>query len=94
MTDNYARGTLINQVGAVFVPVADQDQALGFYLDTLGLEKRADFTYGEDRRWMEVARRARRTPLPTRRLQSAHAPSKSCGVSLPGLSASNTMNRE
>jgi hypothetical protein len=87
MTDNYARGTLINQVGAVFVPVADQDQALG-------LEKRADFTYGEDRRWMEVARRARRTPLPTRRLQSAHAPSKSCGVSLPGLSASNTMNRE
>jgi hypothetical protein len=36
MTDNNARGTLINQVGAVFVPVADQDRALGFYLDTLG----------------------------------------------------------
>ena len=55
MTDNNARGTLINQVGAVFVPVADQDRALGFYLDTLGFEKRADFTYGEDTRWMEVA---------------------------------------
>jgi hypothetical protein len=27
MTDNNARGTLINQVGAVFVPVADQDRA-------------------------------------------------------------------
>ena len=38
MTDNNARGTLINQVGAVFVPVADQDRALGFYLDTLGFE--------------------------------------------------------
>jgi hypothetical protein len=48
MTDNYARGTLINQVGAVFVPVADQNRALGF-------EKRADFTYGEDSRWMEIA---------------------------------------
>ena len=55
MTDNNARGTPINQVGAVFVPVADQDRALGFYLDTLGFEKRADFTYGEDSRWMEVA---------------------------------------
>ena len=55
MTDNNARRTLINQVGAVFVPVADQDRALEFYLDTLGFEKRADFTYGEDSRWMEVA---------------------------------------
>jgi hypothetical protein len=55
MTDNNARGTLINQVGAVFVPVADQDRAFGFYLDTLGFEMRADFTYGEDSRWMEKA---------------------------------------
>ena len=55
MTDNNARGALINQVGAVSVPVADQDRALGFYLDTLSFEKRADFTYGEDSRWMEVA---------------------------------------
>jgi hypothetical protein len=36
MFDNNARGTLINQVGAVFATVADQDRALGFYLDTLG----------------------------------------------------------
>ena len=55
MTDNNARGTLINQVGAVFVPVADQDRALGFYLDTLGFEKRADFTYGRDSRWERAA---------------------------------------
>jgi hypothetical protein len=50
MHDNNARGTLINKIGAVFVPVADQDLALGFYLDTLGFKKRADFTYGEDSR--------------------------------------------
>lgn len=45
----------INEIGAVFVPVADQDRALEFYLDKLGFEKRADFVYGEGRRWIEVA---------------------------------------
>jgi catechol 2,3-dioxygenase-like lactoylglutathione lyase family enzyme len=35
--------------------VADQDRALAFYLDKLGFEKRADFTYGEGHRWIEVA---------------------------------------
>jgi len=39
----------------VFVPVADQDRALEFYLDKLGFEKRADFPYGEGGRWIEVA---------------------------------------
>jgi len=47
--------TRIRQVGTVFVPVADQDRALKFYLDKLGFEKRADFRYGEDSRWIEVA---------------------------------------
>jgi catechol 2,3-dioxygenase-like lactoylglutathione lyase family enzyme len=41
----------------VFVPVADQDRALEFYLDKLGFEKRADFPYGEGSRWVEVAPR-------------------------------------
>jgi catechol 2,3-dioxygenase-like lactoylglutathione lyase family enzyme len=47
--------TRIRQIGTVFVPVADQDRALDFYLDKLGFEKRADFPYGEDSRWIEVA---------------------------------------
>jgi catechol 2,3-dioxygenase-like lactoylglutathione lyase family enzyme len=47
--------TRITQVGTVFIPVADQDRALDFYLDKLGFEKRADFPYGEGRRWIEVA---------------------------------------
>jgi catechol 2,3-dioxygenase-like lactoylglutathione lyase family enzyme len=47
--------TRINQVGTVFVPVADQDRALEFYLDKLGFEKRADFAYGDGHRWVEVA---------------------------------------
>lgn len=47
--------THISQVGTVFVPVADQDRALGFYRDKLGFEKRADFSYGNGSRWVEVA---------------------------------------
>jgi len=47
--------TRISQVGTVLVPVADQDRALGFYLDKLGFEKRADFPDGEGSRWVEVA---------------------------------------
>jgi catechol 2,3-dioxygenase-like lactoylglutathione lyase family enzyme len=50
-----ARSTCIKQVGTVFVPVAHQDRALEFYLDKLGFEKRADFSYGDGSRWIEVA---------------------------------------
>jgi catechol 2,3-dioxygenase-like lactoylglutathione lyase family enzyme len=54
MTDS-ERPSRINQVGAVFVPVADQDRALAFYVDKLGFEKRSDFAYGGDNRWVEVS---------------------------------------
>jgi len=54
MTDTSTE-TRIRQVGTVFVPVANQDRALKFYLDKLGFEKRVDFRYGEDSRWIEVA---------------------------------------
>jgi lactoylglutathione lyase len=45
----------ITGVHTVGVPVADQDRALGFYVGTLGLEKRLDVPLGQDRRWIEVA---------------------------------------
>jgi catechol 2,3-dioxygenase-like lactoylglutathione lyase family enzyme len=47
--------THITQVGTVMVPVSNQDQALEFYIDTLGFEKRADTPYGAGDRWVEVA---------------------------------------
>src|SRR5437899_2011417 len=47
--------THINRVGRVCVPVADQDRAIDFYVNTLGFEKRADITYGNGERWVEVA---------------------------------------
>jgi catechol 2,3-dioxygenase-like lactoylglutathione lyase family enzyme len=53
MTETSAR-THITQVGTVIVPVADQDKALEFYLDTLGFEKRVDMPFGRGDRWVEV----------------------------------------
>jgi catechol 2,3-dioxygenase-like lactoylglutathione lyase family enzyme len=52
LTDTTMR---VSEVGAVFVPVADQERALEFYVGTLGFEKRADFVYGGHHRWIEVA---------------------------------------
>ncbi|WP_350275612.1 VOC family protein [Kribbella sp. HUAS MG21] len=43
----------INTVKTVTVFVADQDRARRFYVDTLGLEVKADQTFGENR-WLEV----------------------------------------
>jgi catechol 2,3-dioxygenase-like lactoylglutathione lyase family enzyme len=45
----------IREVGTVFVPVSDQDRALEFYVDKLGFDKRAEFVYGGEHRWIEVA---------------------------------------
>jgi predicted enzyme related to lactoylglutathione lyase len=45
----------ITQIGIVAIPIADQDRALTFYVDTLGLEKRTDVPFGGDYRWIEVA---------------------------------------
>ncbi len=50
-----ANTTQITEIGTVFVPVNDQERALAFYLDRLGFEKRADFNYGHENRWIEVA---------------------------------------
>jgi catechol 2,3-dioxygenase-like lactoylglutathione lyase family enzyme len=47
--------TRITQVGTVMVPVSDRDQAIEYYLEKLGFEKRADIPFGAGERWVEVA---------------------------------------
>src|SRR3954470_7777938 len=47
-------GTQIAQVGTVIVPVSDQDQALEFFTEKLGFEKRIDAPYGNGERWLDV----------------------------------------
>ncbi len=49
--------TPVSAIGTIFVPVSDQDRAITFYTERLGFEKRADFGYGGDMRWVEVGPR-------------------------------------
>ena len=44
----------ITDIRTVAVPVSDQDRALEFYRDRLGLETRIDMPYGDGQRWLEV----------------------------------------
>lgn len=48
-------GTRITRVETVAIPVADQEQALEFYVGKLGFEKRRDMPFGNGMRWIEVA---------------------------------------
>jgi hypothetical protein len=47
--------TRVDKIANVVVPVADQDRAIEFYVDKLGLEKRVDIPFGGQYRWVEVA---------------------------------------
>ena len=47
--------TRITRVGTVVLPVSAQDEALEFYVGTLGFEKRIDGSFGDGQRWIEVA---------------------------------------
>jgi catechol 2,3-dioxygenase-like lactoylglutathione lyase family enzyme len=44
----------ITQVQLFSLPVADQDRARDFYVDTLGFELVSDTTMGPDQRWVQV----------------------------------------
>lgn len=47
--------TRITHIGTVILPVHDQDQALEFFVGTLGFETRIDASFGPGQRWIEVA---------------------------------------
>ncbi len=49
-------------LAVISVLVADQDEALQFYSEKLGLEKRSDVTYGPGLRWLTVAPRDQQRP--------------------------------
>ena len=46
----------------IAILVEDQEAALRFYIEKLGLEKRADVTYGPGMRWLTVAPKGQRRP--------------------------------
>lgn len=47
--------TTITDIGAVGIPVSDQEKAVEFFTGTLGFEKRLDARIGESFRWVTVA---------------------------------------
>jgi catechol 2,3-dioxygenase-like lactoylglutathione lyase family enzyme len=47
--------TALTRVAVTMIPVTDQDAAVDFYVDKLGLEKRVDVPLGDTMRWIEVA---------------------------------------
>ena len=47
--------THISHIGRVILPVSDQEQALEFYVEKLGFEKRIDVPFDEGYHWIEVA---------------------------------------
>jgi len=44
----------VNKIATVIVAVSDQDQAIAFYVDKLGFQKRVDVPFGNGYRWVEV----------------------------------------
>ena len=55
--------TRVTKLANVIVPFDDQDRALQFYTEVLGLEKRADLPFGPGNRWIEVAPSGADTPI-------------------------------
>jgi catechol 2,3-dioxygenase-like lactoylglutathione lyase family enzyme len=56
--------TTVSRLSAVIIPVADQDAAVDFYTEKLGLEKRIDVPFTPDGgRWIEVAPEGAETPI-------------------------------
>jgi catechol 2,3-dioxygenase-like lactoylglutathione lyase family enzyme len=55
--------TRISKLSVVVIPVSDQERAIAFYTETLGLEKRTDVPFGNGYRWVEVAPAGAETPI-------------------------------
>ena len=72
----------IAEVGIVSVSVTDLDRALGFYVDSLGFEKRIDASYGDDARWVEVAPEGSQTTIALVRFDEVGAPGVETGIRL------------
>jgi catechol 2,3-dioxygenase-like lactoylglutathione lyase family enzyme len=55
--------TRVNKVATVIIPIAEQDSAIEFYTEKLGLEKRVDTPFGDKYRWVEVAPAGQETTI-------------------------------
>lgn len=70
---------MITHIHSATLMVADQDAALEFYVGKLGWEKRADSTYGNGSRWIEVGPQGAVTALALIKPEDAGAPPEAAG---------------
>ena len=54
---------MLKNLLVVGIPVSNQDEAIDFYVNRLGFEKRSDAPMGEGMRWIEVAPPGAQTAL-------------------------------
>lgn len=72
----------ITKLGRVMVPVADQDEAIGFYTETLGFTVAADVPFGDGDRWVEVAPPSGGANIALVPPQGAHDVGRMTGIAL------------
>lgn len=72
----------ITKLGRVLVPVADQDEAIAFYTNTLGFTLTADTPFGEGDRWVEVTPPGGGTTIAIVPPQGEYQPGRMTGIGL------------
>ncbi len=72
----------ITKLGRVMVPVADQDEAIGFYTTKLGFSVVADVAFGDNNRWVEVAPPGGGAALALVPPQGDYQPGRTTGIAL------------
>ena len=72
----------ITHLGRVIVPVADQDDAIKFYTDTLGFTLAADVPFGEGSRWVEVTPPGGGAAIALSRGMGEYQPGRETGIAL------------
>jgi lactoylglutathione lyase len=88
--------TTIGDVRTIGITVADQDNAIAFYVDTLGFEKRLDAPISPTQRWIEVAPSGAATSLALQAGSGAGDAANDTGIrfTVPDAESEHTALRE
>jgi lactoylglutathione lyase len=88
--------TTITDVHTIAITVADQDDALAFYVDRLGFEKRLDAPISPTMRWIEVAPVGATASIALNAADGSVDPRRDTGIrfTVPDAEAEHTGMRE
>jgi lactoylglutathione lyase len=90
------RPTSIRDIRTIAIDVTDQDDALAFYVDTLGFEKRLDAPITPSMRWIEVAPAGATTSIALNAADGPRAVGSDTGIrfTVPDAEAEHAAMRE